>query len=60
MRNWRTWLLIAVAALLLTVSILTWGSLGSAVCFYCLITMGAGVLFKRFLVERNSGDFDME
>ena len=60
MQNWRTWFLTAVAALLLAVSILTRGSLGSAVCIYCLITMAAGLLFKRFLVERDSGDFDME
>ena len=60
MGNWRTYLLLAVAALLLIVSILTRGSLGSAVCVYCLITMAAGVLFKRFLIERDPNEFDME
>ena len=60
MHNWRTFLLILVAVLLTVVIILTWGSLGSAVCLYCLITMGSAVLFKRFLINRNAEDFQTE
>ena len=56
----RTILLIVLAAVLLMTAILTWGSLGSAVCIYCLITMGAALLFKRFLINRNSEDYQME
>ena len=60
MENWRIYLLIAVAVALAVLSILTWGSLGSAVCLYCLITMAAGLLFKKFLVERDPNKFDLE
>ena len=56
----RICLLILVALGLLGLSIGTWGSLGSAVCIYCLITMGAALLFKRFLINRNSEDYQME
>ena len=60
MRNWRIWLLILVALGLVALAILTWGSLGSAVCTYCLILMGAALLFKRFLINRNADDYQME
>ena len=60
MRNWRTYILILVAVLLVVGIIFTWGSLGSAVCMYGLITMGAALLFKRFLVNRNADDYQME
>ena len=60
MRNWRTWLLILLALGLIAVSIATWGSLGSAVCVYCVIIMGAALLFKRFLINRNGDDYQMD
>lgn len=60
MRNWRACLLVLVAVALIALIILTWGSLGSAVCLYCLITMGAAVLIKRFLINRNAEDYQME
>ncbi len=60
MRNWRTYLLILVAALLVVLIICTWGSLGSAVCLYCLISMAAALLIKRFLINRNTDDYQME
>ena len=60
MSNWRTYLLILVAVILGAVSALTWGSLGSAVCLYCLITMGAALLVKRFLINRDAEEYQME
>ena len=60
MRNWRTCLLILLALGLIIVSIATWGSLGSAVCVYCVIIMGAALLFKRFLINRNGDDYQMD
>ena len=60
MRNWRTYLLILLALGLIAVSIATWGSLGSAVCVYCVIIMGAALLFKRFLINRNGDDYQMD
>ena len=60
MRSWRTYLLILLALGLTTVSIATWGSLGSAVCIYCVITMGAALLVKKFLINRDAGDYQTE
>ena len=60
MGNWRSCLLILVAVLLVVLIICTWGSLGSAVCMYGLITMGAALLIKRFLINRNGEDYQME
>lgn len=53
----RKWLLIAVALIMLTVCVLTWGSLGSAVMIFCLILMAASVLYQRFLTNRAEDDF---
>ena len=60
MQKLRICLLILVALVLLSLSIATWGSLGSAVCIYCLITMGAALLFKRFLINRDSEDYQTD
>ena len=58
--SWRTVVLILVALGLAVLALCTWGSVGSAVCIYGLITMGAGLLFKRFLINRDSDQFDSE
>lgn len=60
MRNWRTYLLILVAVALTVLIVCTWGSLGSAVCLYCLITMVSALLIKRFLINRDADDYQME
>ena len=56
----RTILLIALAAVLLITAALTWGSLGSAVCIYGLIMLGASLLYQRFLTHRGEDDFKDE
>ena len=56
----RTVLLIALAAVLLITAALTWGSLGSAVCIYGLIMLGASLLYQRFLTHRGEDDFKDE
>ena len=56
----RTILLVTLAAILVTVMVLTWGSLGSAVMAFCLITMVAAILFQKFLTNRDADDFQME
>ena len=60
MKNWRFCLLILAALGLLVLAICTWGSLGSAVCIYGLITMGAGLLVKHCLINRDDDRFDSE
>ena len=56
-----SWVKIAALAILalglLIAAITTWGSLGSAVCCYGLITMAAALLYQRFLNNRNEDDF---
>ena len=56
----RTALLIVLAAVLLITAICTWGSLGSAVCIYGLIMLGASLLYQRFLTHRGEDDFTDE
>lgn len=56
----RTILLILVALGLLTLALCTWGSVGSAVCILCLISMGSALLVKRFLINRDESPFDLE
>jgi hypothetical protein len=56
----RTVLLILIALGLLALALCTWGSLGSAVCILCLITMGSALLVKRFLINRDESPFDSE
>ena len=56
----RTILLIVLTAVLLMTAILTWGSLGSAVCIYGLIMMGAALIYQRFLTHRSEDDFKDE
>ena len=56
----RTILLILIALGLLALAICTWGSVGSAVCILCLITMGSALLVKRFHINRDESPFDSE
>ena len=55
----RTILLIVVMAVLLITAVLTWGSIGSAVCVYGLIMMAASLIYQRFLTNRED-DFKDE
>jgi hypothetical protein len=56
----RTLLLILVALGILALAVCTWGSVGSAVCILCLISMGSALLVKRFLINRDESPFDSE
>ena len=58
--DFRRLLLILVALGLLVLAVLTWGSVGSAVCILCLISMGSALLVKRFLINRDESPFDSE
>ena len=60
MSRGRIVLLGVLAAVLLIVAIATWGSLGSAVCVYGLIMMGASLIYQRFLTHRSEDDFTDE
>ena len=56
----RTILLILVALGLAVLALCTWGSVGSAVCILCLISMGSALLVKKFLINRDETPFDSE
>ena len=56
MAPWRRALLVLLAAVLIWAIVVTWGSIGSVVLVFGLITMGAALLYKRFLL-RDDPDF---
>lgn len=58
--NLRTILLILVALGLAALAIATWGSVGSAVCVLCLLSMGSALLVKWFLMNREDDTFQQE
>ena len=60
MSNVRKLLLVICLVLILAVILLTWGSVGSGMCAMCLLLMGAAMLFRRFVLERDGDDFNME
>ena len=53
-------LLVILALALLTLTVTTWGSIGSALCALCLILMAAALLYRRFVLERDSDDFKFD
>ena len=53
-------LLILVAVVMLTVMILTWGSVGSIMCAFLLIIMVAAVLYRKLILDRDEDMFDWE
>ena len=60
MKAWQIVLLAAVAVLLVAVTILTWGSLGSAATLLCLISLCSALLFQKFMTNRDPDEFEME
>lgn len=58
--NWRLILLSLVALGLTALALCTWGSIGSAVCILCLMSMGSALLVKKFLINRDDSPFDSE
>ena len=50
--------LVALAAVMVIVMIATWGSIGSAVMAMGLITMGAALLYQRFLNREDPDQWD--
>ena len=57
MRKGQIILLILVAVIMLTVMILTWGSVGSVVMGMGLVSMGALLRYRRFLLDRDDEYF---
>ncbi len=57
MKLLRIVILAALAAILLIVGILTWGSLGSVMMFWCLGVEAAALLLRRFVFTDRENDF---
>ena len=53
----RKILLVLLAAVLLIVAILTWGSIGSVAMVFCLILMGLSLLYRHFMIDRDDEYF---
>lgn len=53
-------LLIAVALALIVTMVLTWGSIGSGICAYCLIMMAGSLLYQKFITNREDNPFRWE
>ena len=54
----RTAALVGLAAVMVIVMIATWGSIGSAAMAMGLITMGAALLYRRFLNREDPDQWD--
>ena len=50
--------LVLMAAVMVTLMIATWGSVGSAAMAMGLITMGAALLYRRFLNREDPDQWD--
>ena len=50
--------LVALAAVMVIVMIATWGSIGSAAMAMGLISMGAALLYRRFLNREDPDQWD--
>lgn len=60
MSGFQKFLLVLVAIGLTTLTLVFWGSVGSAMCVFCLIMMVAALLFRKFVLERDPDDFKFD
>ena len=60
MRKVQIILLALLAVVLAALMLVTWGSLGSAMCAFLLILMVAAVLYRKFVLDRDEDMFDWE
>lgn len=60
MGKFQIFLLVLLAIAITTLMLVTWGSIGSALCAFLLIIMVAAVLYRKFVLERDEDDFDWE
>ena len=60
MGKFQIFLLVLVAICLTALTLIFWGSVGSAMCAFCLIMMVAALLYRKLVLERDDDDFKME
>lgn len=56
----QTLLVVLVGLGLLVLMLTTWGSVGSALCAFCLIIMVAALLYRKFVLGRDEDEFKWE
>ena len=56
----QIFLLVLLAIGLTTLMLVTWGSVGSALCAFLLIMMVAAILCRKLVLERNEDKFGWE
>ena len=60
MGKFQIFLLVLLAIAITTLMLVTWGSIGSALCAFLLIIMVAAVLYRKFVLERDEDTFDWD
>ena len=58
MGKWQIFLLVVLAIAITTLMLVTWGSIGSALCAFLLVIMVAAVLYRKFVLDRDEDTFD--
>ena len=53
-------LLVLLAIGITTLMLVTWGSVGSALCSFLLVIMVAAVLYRKLVLERDEDMFDWD
>ena len=56
----QIFLLVVLAIAITTLMLVTWGSIGSALCAFLLIIMVAAVLYRKLVLDRDEDTFDWE
>ena len=56
----QIFLLVLLAIGITTLMLVTWGSVGSALCAFLLIIMVAALLYRKLVLDRDEDTFDWE
>ena len=60
MGKFQIFLLVLLAIGITTLMLVTWGSIGSAMCAFLLVIMVAAILYRKFVLERDDDMFDWD
>lgn len=56
----QIFLLVLLAIGITTLMLVTWGSVGSAMCAFLLVIMVAAILYRKLVLERDEDTFDWD
>ena len=60
MGKWQIFLLVVLAIAITTLMLVTWGSVGSALCAFLLIIMVVALIYRKLVLERDEDAFDWD